>query len=1088
MLALGGKLSTPKKRGADMAGPSDKHKPLNISDPVEAQKVSLKMLGTQEKLLLVELQRTRQSIVEELSRLDPVIASNQWDQVQHTIQGYKERIVNDVAVADAGIYRQGTHGSGAAAAMMSKSLDTGKIVGKGSDLMAKLRTGIDMLPVLANTGDAALEMGLKRQAKLKLPIFKLPAVDPSRIKSTSAELSSATKLQKQRFTDEDTLYLQSLMQSNGPTPSAEKGEQLVASFSGPPGSYNHSINYKVKLTITDPLLFLQALGSMLSALPHHELGHIKTYVKASRQQLLHAEAECRMLYAAVATHSEGVMALKKDKRRSTSGRQLLQLMNFCKSDKCTFPSVFAKVKQDEERARVQAVARLDRFASSSSSSSSPDAELRAKTASSAAGAPKTSAVRIGGKGRAGASLDDAMSLGRGTVLTARSVQSRMSKAGLVSSFSPAQANTVPSSAQGLHRYQRQQLDESSQLKAELLQSLQSMSKHTVMVKEGILGVQKSVSAIAASGGEGANSKTRSYMVGMAAEKLAAALWRVVKRELATALRAWALAAHQERARRDLGYYSHFQLLRQVASALGRLAHRVINKKLLKWKAFTRKEVARLRAERERVASTRMQRMIRGYLARVRVAGLRDRKKYERLYKAVIYVQKIFRGKVVRWKYVKFVKERKVSWGCRFLQRVFRGHLGRRRARLVRLRRDKHKIACRIQKVARGRLGRNRVKRLRKNLEKIGSIRAIQRVIRGFLGRRRAAYMREFKWKIKAAVKIQAVMRGVVSRMSIRRRRAAMVEYRRARETAATKIQCCFRGLKGRRDFALVTMEAKRKYRKQFNAATKINNMLRAMLARRKVKRMRKQRQHTRLFNARSCVETLNEDTQQWYYYNESTGESFWEPPRSGYTKADGLLVLETGQVIQDPDNVAEIDLFGDDDDARQAEWERRKMCSECESRVGTRYCKDCGDKFCTKCFKSTHASGTRREHQYSELGPLDCAECEDRLAERWCVSCDEHFCDECWRKVHTRGKRRFHPFSEVAPDGKIDPRIFTIDGSQLQDYDPTYAQQRLDEEGEAPAEGSAGEWVEAYDDDGNIYYFNQATGVSQYEYPEGLGY
>ena len=396
MLAVGGKLSTPKKRGAEAAGAGssssgDKLKSLlNISDPIEAQKVSLKTLSKQEKLLLVELQRTRQSIVEELSRLDPLIASNQWDQVQNTIQGYKERIVHDVAMSDADKYKLGLTNNGTAGGpMMSKSLDTGKMVGKGSDLMTKLRTGIDMLPVLTGSGDATLEVGLRRQVQLKLPIFKLPAVDPSKMRSSTVEVSHTTKLQRQRFEDEDALYLQSLIQSSAPVAENKTSDLLEASSTAPAGSYNHSINFKVKLSITDPLRFLQALGSMLPALSSQEVGHITAYVQASRQQLLNAEAECRLLYFAVCPVSEAIMVVKREKRRTTTGRQLLQLINFCMSDKCASPSVFARVKLDQGRARAEALARLDKFASSQTSSvvdaTAAEGLRRAHTASSTGG-------------------------------------------------------------------------------------------------------------------------------------------------------------------------------------------------------------------------------------------------------------------------------------------------------------------------------------------------------------------------------------------------------------------------------------------------------------------------------------------------------------------------------------------------------------------------------------------------------------------------------------------------------------------------------------------------------------------------------
>jgi hypothetical protein len=33
--------------------------------------------------------------------------------------------------------------------------------------------------------------------------------------------------------------------------------------------------------------------------------------------------------------------------------------------------------------------------------------------------------------------------------------------------------------------------------------------------------------------------------------------------------------------------------------------------------------------------------------------------------------------------------------------------------------------------------------------------------------------------------------------------------------------------------------------------------------------------------------------------------------------------------------------------------------------------------------------------------------------------------------VHSKGKRAFHPYSEISGEGRIDPRIFTMDGDQV---------------------------------------------------------
>ena len=315
---------------------------------------------------------------------------------------------------------------------------------------------------------------------------------------------------------------------------------------------------------------------------------------------------------------------------------------------------------------------------------------------------------------------------------------------------------------------------------------------------------------------------------------------------------------------------------------------------------------------------------------------------------------------------------------------------------------------------------------------------------------------------------------------VNRKRKLLLEMKAERYNAAVKIQKLARGFTGRKKFMTVTLEVRRRFRKEANAATLINNMMRGFLSRITYKKKKTQRYNLLLFNARSWIETWSADENRWYYYNEKTQESLWEPPRCGYTKNDGVLVLESGQVLEDPAySGAELN-----NEESESLWEQKRKCSECEERVATRACNECGDKFCTKCYKSTHATGTRRDHTYRDTGPIDCSECEDLLSERWCVSCDEAFCDNCWRKVHTRGKRRFHPFCEISVEGRVDPRIFTIDGTQVEDYDATYAQQRADNEAEeAPAEASSEEWSTAYDDNGNIYFYNNFTGVSQYEDP-----
>ena len=72
----------------------------------------------------------------------------------------------------------------------------------------------------------------------------------------------------------------------------------------------------------------------------------------------------------------------------------------------------------------------------------------------------------------------------------------------------------------------------------------------------------------------------------------------------------------------------------------------------------------------------------------------------------------------------------------------------------------------------------------------------------------------------------------------------------------------------------------------------------------------------------------SEDANDWFYYNEETKDSVWEPTKLGYTKADSRLVLEDGSVIFDP----EVEALKDAESTRMP----KDMCSECGERYAIR--------------------------------------------------------------------------------------------------------------------------------------------------------
>ena len=68
------------------------------------------------------------------------------------------------------------------------------------------------------------------------------------------------------------------------------------------------------------------------------------------------------------------------------------------------------------------------------------------------------------------------------------------------------------------------------------------------------------------------------------------------------------------------------------------------------------------------------------------------------------------------------------------------------------------------------------------------------------------------------------------------------------------------------------------------------------------------------------------------HFSRHEGESQWEPAKTGYTKADGRLVLSSGQIINDPTvqggKKIRYDTFGDpidEEDEGEEEEEQPAM-------------------------------------------------------------------------------------------------------------------------------------------------------------------
>jgi hypothetical protein len=272
-------------------------------------------------------------------------------------------------------------------------------------------------------------------------------------------------------------------------------------------------------------------------------------------------------------------------------------------------------------------------------------------------------------------------------------------------------------------------------------------------------------------------------------------------------------------------------------------------------------------------------------------------------------------------------------------------------------------------------------------------------------------MKRAKVKYEAAVNIQKYWRAALARDRVKQVRRRRVELLIRQHRAAIKIQSAYRGHKAR-VFVQIKMRAHRKERALLTAAaTQIQRVARGFVERRRIKRMQHELLESQMEDARQWQEVFDEANMSWFYRSRANGAEMPQPPRTGYTKTDGRLVLVTGKVVDDP-----LSRLTEEE---KEEKRKGRLCVECEEKDASRLCKQCQDRYCTACYNKTHAGGRRAAHVYAQIGPIDCSECEKEVALRWCTSCDDPFCVDCWSLIHLRGKRLKHAYCPIDRKGNV---------------------------------------------------------------------
>jgi hypothetical protein len=591
---------------------------------------------------------------------------------------------------------------------------------------------------------------------------------------------------------------------------------------------------------------------------------------------------------------------------------------------------------------------------------------------------------------------------------------------------------------------------SKTLRKELSVSINLIQDLTEKVREDIAEINRTVPI--------QNVKAQLYMQRWGMEKFEKIFKRIEMQKERAALQWWQHQVKESIKMEKKSNYMKFRASRKLDHFVHKMQANEMGSAFHKWLSQMLEEKQAERRALEVQSACVIQNLVRTFLARRHVFELKTRIREAKENAAASKIQAMYRGRATRRHVAEMLHNLEMNRAASYIQRAYRGRLGRKTYNQMRAAHRENKAILMIQNAWRSRCARKVLNIARAEAYKKKCATKIQKMMRGFLARKATKELMEQLFLKKMAIKIQAKIRGILGRKRFRRLKAEADKEKNRRHNAAIKIQSRFRAHRSQLDYMLKLQSHRAAMKYENGMATKIQKLWRGVLGRRRINDMKGVNIDEMVRLARMHQEMWDEDNSTYFYYCADKEEAVWEPPRTGYVKVDGKLVLRNGDVIPDPD----------DDPSKNA-----KKCVECEDDLAARYCTECDDAYCDKCFENTHASGKRAYHQWEPIGPTRCMECEKESATRWCVSCDDPYCESCYKKMHAKGKRALHEWNPIGEG----PPEEAEEGEAGGDGDNATFM---------AAEGTVGqqEWQEYYDDDaGAPYWYNMTTGESSYANP-----
>lgn len=358
---------------------------------------------------------------------------------------------------------------------------------------------------------------------------------------------------------------------------------------------------------------------------------------------------------------------------------------------------------------------------------------------------------------------------------------------------------------------------------------------------------------------------------MAARRMFDALQCLLRRDLRSGWTAWQLEMQQMERKRILDAYVRFHGMRYLSKAVRKLLIIAMKKKWCVWLDRTLEDKMKRLKEKKYAAAIAIQRTARGLIARGKLQYMIDSSKYSSIHSATVFLQKIFRGKRMFWKYRAYRLAKSRARGSLLIQTQYRRHVATRRVYLLRHAHSRTCAATKICAVVRMVRAMRIVRQLLLVKLQVASSVKIQSLLRGFLGKSLAKQKTNDLHRFFASRFIQKHVRGKLCRIHLVLKREQHYALRASQTRCAILIQKSYRGFRGRIKNRAQVVGIKRRRRIMFQAASRIINMCRCFISRLRVKRRKHQRLAMWIESARKWEELWSEESNAWFYANAETG-------------------------------------------------------------------------------------------------------------------------------------------------------------------------------------------------------------------------